>query len=70
MTTQTSAPGSRRWIAGLALVSKGDNRRLMDIHKALVALIRELDPKGKYTPGYSLRAIAVDAGEAPPTSAV
>ncbi len=64
----------RAWFApvdrGLSLVAKGDNRRLMDIHKALVALIRELDPKGKYTPGYSLRAIAVDAGEAPPTSGI
>ena len=63
----------RDWFApvdrGLELVSNGDNRRLMDIHRALVALIHELDPKEKYTPGYSLRAIGVDTGEAPPKTA-
>jgi hypothetical protein len=39
------------------LVSKGDNRRLVAIQNALVALIDELDPKRKYTTGYDLEPI-------------
>ena len=51
----------RQWFipidAGMGLVSKGDVRRLVDIQRALVALIEELDPKRKYTAGYTLEAI-------------
>ncbi len=43
--------------AGMALVSKGEVRRLADIQRALVALIDELDPKRKYTAGYALEPI-------------
>lgn len=63
----------RRWFspidAGIALVSRGDNRRLIDIHSALVDLILALDPHHKYTSGYALQAIEVEAGEAPPVMA-
>lgn len=51
----------RSWFApidtGMVLVSKGDNRRLVAIQNALVALIDELDPKRKYTAGYDLQPI-------------
>ena len=51
----------RQWFgpvdAGMGLVSKGDVRRLVDIQRALVALIEELDPKRKYTAGYTLEPI-------------
>jgi hypothetical protein len=54
-------PDFRSWFApvdsGMELVSKGDNRRLIDIQRALVSLIDELDPKRKYTAGYDLEAI-------------
>jgi hypothetical protein len=43
--------------AGMGLVSKGEVQRLVDIQRALVALIDELDPKRKYTAGYALEAI-------------
>jgi hypothetical protein len=43
--------------AGMGLVSKGDVRRLVDIQRALVALIDELDPKRKYTAGYALEPL-------------
>jgi hypothetical protein len=43
--------------AGMDLVSKNDVRRLVDIQRALVALIDELDPKRKYTAGYTLEVI-------------
>ena len=43
--------------AGMDLVSKGDNHRLVAIQHALVALIDELDPKRKYTAGYDLKPI-------------
>ena len=43
--------------AGMGLVSKGDVRRLVDIQRALVALIDQLDPKRKYTAGYALEPI-------------
>ena len=63
----------RRWFtpidAGMARVSSGDNRRLIDIHHALVDLIVALDPKHKYTSGYALKPIEIDAGEVPPTIA-
>ncbi len=60
----------RSWFApvdsGMALVSKGDNRRLIDIQRALVSLIDELDPKRKYTAGYDLQPIdPEDANPAP-----
>ncbi|MEO5534943.1 MAG: hypothetical protein ABIR17_07410 [Pseudolysinimonas sp.] len=47
---------------GMALVSKGDFGRLVDIQRALVALIDELDPKRKYTAGYALEAIDLTDG--------
>lgn len=54
----------RQWFgpvdAGMALVSQGDNKRLIDIQRALVALIDELDPKRKYTAGYALEPIDHD----------
>jgi hypothetical protein len=43
--------------AGMDLVSKGDNQRLVAIQHALVALIDELDPKRKYTAGYDVKPI-------------
>jgi hypothetical protein len=43
--------------AGMDLVSKGDNHRLVAIQHALVALIDELDPKRKYTAGYDVKPI-------------
>ena len=55
----------RDWFApinsGMDLVSKGDNRRLVAIQHELVALIDELDPKRKYTAGYDLQPIELDA---------
>ncbi|MGI9085309.1 MAG: hypothetical protein ACR2FE_08435 [Aeromicrobium sp.] len=63
-------PEFRRWFdpvgAGIARVSAGDNRRLIDIHHALVDLILALDPKHKYTAGYALQPIEIDIGAAPP----
>ena len=60
----------RRWFgpvhAGIARVSAGDNRRLIDIHHALVDLILALDPAHKYTAGYELKPIEIDIGVAPP----
>ena len=60
----------RRWFnpvaAGIDRVSAGDNRRLIDIHHALVDLILALDPTHKYTAGYDLKAIEIEAGAAPP----
>lgn len=57
----------REWFgpihAGMSLVSKGDVRRLVDIQRALVALIDALDPNRKYTAGYALEPI--DPGEQP-----
>lgn len=52
------------------LVSKNDVRRLVDIQKALVALIDELDPKRKYTAGYDLEPIdpADHAGKGNPAA--
>lgn len=51
----------RQWFgpvdAGMATVSAGDNRRLIEIQRALVALIRELDPSNRYTFGYALEPI-------------
>ena len=63
----------RRWFTpidtGIDLVSNGDNRRLIDIQHALVELIRALDPSNKYTFGYDLQPIEIEAGEAhPPTN--
>ncbi len=46
---------------GMTLVAQGDVRRLADIQRALVDLIHELDPKGKYTAGYTLEPIDLDA---------
>ena len=44
-------------IAGMALVARGDVRRLVDIQAALVALIDMLDPKRRYTAGQELKVI-------------
>lgn len=69
-TKYHSDPEFRRWFlpvdAGIARVSAGDNRRLIDIHHALVDLILALDPTHKYTAGYELKAIEIDVGEVPP----
>ena len=50
-------PEFSKWFSpvhdGMTLVSKGDVRRLVDIQRALVDLIDELDPKRKYTAGYT-----------------
>jgi hypothetical protein len=56
----------RQWFspinAGMGLVSQGDVRRLVDIQRALVALIDKLDPKRKYTAGFALEAIDLEHG--------
>ncbi|MBU1589116.1 MAG: hypothetical protein KKH51_14410 [Actinobacteria bacterium] len=56
----------RQWFtpidAGMGLVSKGDVKRLIDIQRALVALIDKLDPNRKYTAGYALEPIDPNAG--------
>ena len=66
-------PEFRRWFrpvdAGIVKVSAGDNRRLIDIHHALVDLILALDPNHRYTSGFTLKPIEVEAGEAPPLTA-
>ncbi len=53
----------RRWFAsiddGIELVSSGDVRRLVDIQNALVDLVLELDPKHRYTFGYTLEPIVL-----------
>ena len=43
--------------AGMGLAAKGDVARLVEIQRALVALIDKLDPKRRYTAGYELEAI-------------
>lgn len=51
----------RHWFTpvdtGMELVVKGDNTRIIEIQRALVALVLELDPKHRYTAGYSLQQI-------------
>ena len=58
-----SDPEFEKWFvpvtAGMSLVSTGDNRRLVAIQRALVALIDKLDPKRRYTAGYELQPIEV-----------
>jgi hypothetical protein len=60
----------RNWfepiVTGIARATGGENRRLIDIHRALVDLILALDPKHNYTYGYELSPIEIDVGEAPP----
>src|SRR5215207_122737 len=61
----------RNWFSpvdtGMAKVSEGDNRRLIEIQRALVALIKELDPKSRYTFGYQLEPIELsDIGTVAP----
>jgi hypothetical protein len=46
--------------AGMALVASGDVKRLVEIQRALVALIDKLDPHRRYTAGYELQAIDLD----------
>ncbi|MCW2800470.1 MAG: hypothetical protein JWQ70_1942 [Aeromicrobium sp.] len=59
----------KRWFepvdAGMARVAQGDNSRLIAIQRALVDLIRELDPNHKYTIGYTLAPISISVGEQP-----
>ena len=54
--------GFRRWFqpvdAGIELVAAGQCARLVEIHGALLGLIRELDPTRKYTSRFDLRPIA------------
>ncbi len=61
----------RQWFtpidAGMGLVSKGDVKRLVDIQRALVALIDKLDPNRRYTAGYALEQI--DLSDNPPPAA-
>ncbi len=57
------APVDAAWSSS----STGDNRRLVAIQHALVALIDELDPKRKYTAGYDLEPIEPDTVMAPGT---
>lgn len=56
----------RAWFApvdaGMSKVSEGDNRRLIEIQRALVALIRELDPNNRYTFGYQLEPTSARSG--------
>jgi len=51
----------RQWFhsvdRGLDLVAAGQHHRLIEIHGALLALIKVLDPTRKYTTRYDLRAI-------------
>ena len=59
-----SDPEFAKWFvpinAGMSLVSNGDVRRLVDIQRALVALIDKLDPKRRYTAGFELQPIDPD----------
>jgi hypothetical protein len=61
----------RRWFvpvdAGLALVAAGQHGRLIEIHRALLELIKVLDPTRKYTTRYDLRPIT-DASVTPATA--
>ena len=54
-------PDFRRWFVpvdtGLELVATGQNGRLIEIHRALLALISLLDPTRKYTARFDLRPI-------------
>jgi hypothetical protein len=60
-TDESFSPWFAPVTSGLDLVSKGDNTRLISIQHALVRLIKELDPKSKYTAGYDLQPIDGDA---------
>lgn len=51
--------------SGMALVASGDHRRLIEIQRALVALIDALDPKRKYTVGYDLAPLELDRPNEP-----
>ena len=54
-------PDFRRWFhpvdRGLDLVAGGQHHRLMEIHAALLELIRLLDPTRRYTLRYDLKPI-------------
>jgi len=63
----------RRWFqpvdAGMDLVAAGQHDRLIEIHRALLDLIKLLDPTRKYTSRFDLRPIVEDAApQAAPTS--
>jgi hypothetical protein len=55
----------RHWFqpvdAGLDLVATGQHGRLIEIHRALLDLIKLLDPTRKYTSRFDLRPIVEDA---------
>jgi hypothetical protein len=63
-------PDFRAWFqpvdTGMHLIATGGHGRLMEIHAALLALIKVLDPTRKYTTRYALRPID---GPAAPASA-
>lgn len=62
-------PDFRRWFqpvdTGLDLVADGQHHRLIEIHAALLDLIKVLDPTRKYTTRYDLRPIRDEPAPAP-----
>ena len=48
---------------GLKYATSGDHQRLIEIHTALVDLVRELDPEQMYTSGHKLQSLGDDSGE-------
>lgn len=65
-------PEFRHWFhpvdTGLALVATGQHHRLIEIHGALLALIKVLDPSRKYTARYELKQIDEAPVPAAPTA--
>jgi hypothetical protein len=59
-TDESFSPWFAPVTSGLELVAQGDNTRLIAIQHALVRLIKELDPKSKYTAGFDLQPIEVE----------
>ncbi|MET3961858.1 hypothetical protein ABIE44_001792 [Marmoricola sp. OAE513] len=56
----------RRWfkpvVAGIEHIAESENYgRLIEIHAELIALIKELDPKNRYTTRYELRQISPES---------
>jgi len=60
----TADPAFRQWFAsvelGMTVDSIDEKYRLVEIHRALVALIVHLDPKSKYTVGHEVKEITLD----------
>ena len=58
-------PDFRRWFqpvdSGIVAVAEGQYDRLIEIHRALLYLIKLLDPTRKYTARFDLRPISADA---------